>query len=224
MQKLTTHDSVQDLSEQFADYFIQKIVTIQNGLCQNINIDNQCDETDVISNPATNEEISKIIRSSASKSCDLDHIPTWLLKLCLSELLPVITYTVNLSLSTSTVPYGHKLALITPLLKKVLLHPEVLKNFRPVSNRTYLSEIVERVVVVRLNQHLTKNGLHEVLHMNKTTALKQLCSKYKMIFLRQWTHMVEPSSFCLIYLQHLTLWTILYCCNDCMSWESEMLH
>ena len=130
VQKLPTHDSVQDLSEQFADYFIQKVVTIRNGLCQNINTDNQCDETDVISilaslKPATNEEISKIIRSSASKSCDLDPIPTWLLKLCLSEMLPVITYIVNLSLSTSTVPYELKLALITPLLKKVLLDPEV---------------------------------------------------------------------------------------------------
>ena len=70
VQKLPTHDSVQDLSEQFADYFIQKIVTIRNRLCQNINTDNQCDETDVIFilgslKPATNEEISKIIRSSA---------------------------------------------------------------------------------------------------------------------------------------------------------------
>ena len=77
VQKLPTHDSVQDLSEQF--YFIQKIVTIRNGLCQNINTDNQCDETDVIFilgslKPATDEEISKIIRSSASKSCDLDHL------------------------------------------------------------------------------------------------------------------------------------------------------
>ena len=46
---------------------------------------------------------------------------------------------------------------------KVLLDTEVLKNFRPVSNLTYLSKIIERVVVVRLNQHLTKNGLHVVL-------------------------------------------------------------
>ena len=53
-----------------------------------------------------------------SESCDLDPIPTWFLKLCLSEQLPVITYIVNLSLSTSTVPYELKLALITPLLKK----------------------------------------------------------------------------------------------------------
>ena len=181
VQKLPTHDSVQDLSEQFADYFIQKIVTIRNGLCQNINSDNQCDETDVIYilgplNPATNEEISKIIRSSASKSCDLDPIPTWLLKLCLSELLPVITYIVNLSLSTSTVPYELKLALITPLLKKVLLDPEVWKNFRPVSNLTYSSKIIGCVVVVWLNQHLSKNGLHEVLQSAYKTKPQHLKS------------------------------------------------
>ena len=103
--------------------FIQKIVIIRNRLCQNINTDNHCDETGVISilgspKPAADEEISKIIRSSASKSCDLDPISTWLLKRCLSELLPVITYIVNLSLSTSTVHYELKRALIPPLLKK----------------------------------------------------------------------------------------------------------
>ena len=64
VKKLPTHNSVQELSEQFADYFIQKIVTIRNGLCQNINTDNQCDETDVISilvslKTSTNEEIQK---------------------------------------------------------------------------------------------------------------------------------------------------------------------
>ena len=181
VQKLPTHDSVQDLSEQFADYIIQKIVTIRNGLCQNINIDNHCDETHVISilgslKLTTDEKISKIIRSSASKSCDLDPIPTWLVKLCLSELLPVIIYIVNLSLTTSAVPYELNLALITPSLKKVLLDPEV---FRPVYNLTYLSKIIERVVVVRLNQHVIQNGLHEVLqsaykqnHRTETALLK----------------------------------------------------
>ena len=72
MQKLPIHDSVHDLSEQL-DYFIQKIVIIRNGLRQSTDVDNRCDDTDVISileslKPATNEEISKMIRSSASKS------------------------------------------------------------------------------------------------------------------------------------------------------------
>ena len=50
VNKLATYDPVQDLSEQFAEYFIHKIVSIRNGLlCQSINTDNQCDETNVIS-------------------------------------------------------------------------------------------------------------------------------------------------------------------------------
>ena len=104
MYKLPTLDSVQDLSKQFADYFIQKIVIIHRALCQSIKADYQCDETGVISNlgplnPTTNEDISKIIRSAASKSCDLDSMH-WFLKL-----LKLPTVIINLSLSTSTVPY-----------------------------------------------------------------------------------------------------------------------
>ena len=95
---------MQDLSEQFADYFIQKIV---------------------------NEEISKIIRSSASKTFELDPIPTWFLKLCLSELLPVITYIVELSLSTSTVPYEFKAASYHSTAEKTTAGPPGLKKLPP---------------------------------------------------------------------------------------------
>ena len=68
---------------------------------------------------------------------------------------------------------------MTPLLKKVLLDLELLKNFRPVSNLAYLSKIVDRGVVARLSQHLIRNGLHEVLksaykqnHSTETALLK----------------------------------------------------
>ena len=46
------------------------------------------------------EEIQKIVLKSPSKSCMLDHIPTSLLKECKSELMPIITKIVNLSIET----------------------------------------------------------------------------------------------------------------------------
>ena len=49
--------------------------------------------------PATEDEVHKIIMNSPSKSCSLDPIPTWLLKCCINELLPIITSVINLSLS-----------------------------------------------------------------------------------------------------------------------------
>ena len=138
----------------------------------------------------------------------------WPLKLCLSELLPVITYIVNLSLSTSTVPYELKPALITPLLKKVLLDPEALKNFRPVSNLTYLSKIIERVVVVMLNQHLTKNGLHEGLqsaykqnHSTETALLNVQNDLLMAIHTCIWRSRPHPASFICCIWYHRSYYT-----------------
>ena len=50
---------------------------------------------------ATADEVRKLIINSPSKTCDLDPIPTELLKSCLDVLLVPITQIVNLSLSFS---------------------------------------------------------------------------------------------------------------------------
>jgi hypothetical protein len=74
-------------------------------------------------------------------------------------LLPIIVKMVNLSLSTGNVD-GMKLADIIPLLKDDSLDPNVLNNFRPVSNLLFLGKVIEKVVLKRLNDHLSKNNLH----------------------------------------------------------------
>ena len=83
--------------------------------------------------PATKEEVQKLIRQSASKTCDLDPVPTWLVIKFLNGLLPTITKIVNLSLSTSDMSSVLRDALVAPLLKKTLLDPDIFKHFRPVS-------------------------------------------------------------------------------------------
>ena len=50
--------------------------------------------------PATIDEVKKTILSCSSTSCQLDPVSTWLLKLCLNELLPLLAATMNKSLST----------------------------------------------------------------------------------------------------------------------------
>lgn len=57
------------------------------------------------------EEVSDIIMGSSNASCQLDPIPTWLLKLCGNELIPVITKMINLSLQQGQVPDSWKAAL-----------------------------------------------------------------------------------------------------------------
>jgi hypothetical protein len=47
-----------------------------------------------------------------------------------------------------------KLVVVTPLLKKPDLNPDVLNNYRPVSNLSLLSKIIECAVVKQLHVYL----------------------------------------------------------------------
>ena len=109
--------------------------------------------------PASEQEIYKLIMASSDKYCDLDPIPTWLLKKCISVLLPTITKIVNMSLSSGTFPSDFKHSLINPLIKKPHLDKESLSNYRPISNLSFLSKLTERIVKSRLSDHLTSNSL-----------------------------------------------------------------
>ena len=97
--------------------------------------------------------------STPNKLCDLDPIPTTLLKQCCAELLPIITNIINSSLVSSVFPSAYKLALVGPIIKKNSLDPDVLKNYRPVPNLHYISKLTEKVVAEQSEIHLENNNL-----------------------------------------------------------------
>ena len=128
---------------------------------------------------ATEAEIWNIIKLSPVKSCELDPLPTWLLKECKAELVPLITDIVNMSLRESMFPKSLKTALIRPLLKKTGLDSDILKNYRPVSNLTFISKVIEKEISGRLNEHLINNNLFDPLqsayrdkHSTETALIK----------------------------------------------------
>ena len=94
-------------------------------------------------------------------SCDLDPIPTSLVKECLDVLITPITNIVNLSLQNGVFPSEFKSARVVPLLKKSTLDPEELKSYRPVSNLSFVSKVLEKAVALRLQQYMNDNNLKE---------------------------------------------------------------
>ena len=53
-------------------------------------------------------------------------------------------------------------ALVKPLLKKMSLDPD---DYRPVSNLSFLSKVLERIVLSQLNEHLNHNNLLSPLQL-----------------------------------------------------------
>ena len=55
---------------------------------------------------------------------------------------------------------GLKESVITPILKKAFLDMNIFKNYRPIVTLQFLSKVIEKVVLKRLNRHMTTNNLH----------------------------------------------------------------
>lgn len=92
--------------------------------------------------------------------------------------MPGITSVVNSSLAEGEFTSSLKHALVRPLLKKKNL-PLVLKNYRPVSNLSFISKIIEKCVALQVTEYTMKNGLCEKMqsayrtgHSTETAILK----------------------------------------------------
>ena len=104
-------------------------------------------------------EVSKLIKKSKSKQCELDPVPTKLLKECCEIVVPSITKIFNLSIATSDVPIYFKQALIKPIPKKK--NNTSFNNYRPISNLPFLSKLLEKVIADQLSLHRKKHKLEE---------------------------------------------------------------
>ena len=131
--------------------------------------------------PVTDKLICELVLKSLMKSCMPDPIPTSLTRQCLDDLVSLIMFIVNASLSTGIVPPQFKQAIVTPLLKKPGLNTNDMKKFRPVSNLSFISKILEKVVLIQLKNHLSGNNLIEIFqsayrqnHSTETAILSVL--------------------------------------------------
>ena len=183
--KYPESESNKQLADSFMKFFNDKV----QGIRENFPVAaNQFDEISVteVSPPqlsffrlATVTEVKSLIRVMPSKHCKLDPIPTWVAKLHLDELAPIITVIINESLENGIVHPYLKAAIVRPIIKSSSLDYNIKDNFRPVSNLPFLAKVLEKVVYDRINTHLLANNLlpsnqsaYKKYHSTETVLLK----------------------------------------------------
>ena len=107
----------------------------------------------------TADEVAKFINNAPNKQCDLDSVPTWLAKQCCDILAAIFALMANKSFDQACFPDSHKCATVVPILKKANLDPFDLKSFRPISNLSFISKLVERLAVRRFQTHIADHNL-----------------------------------------------------------------
>ena len=160
-KKLPDTSDVADLASRFNNFFHSKIDKIRTEMKHTSDPVSPTANLEFLSDfePVTFEELSDIISNSGIKCSPADILPQSLYQENISTLLPLLVNLVNTSLLTGNFD-GVKLADIIPLLKDESSDPNVLKNYRPVSNLTFIGKLIERVVLKRLEDHLSRNNLN----------------------------------------------------------------
>ena len=150
-----------DLADAFLRFFHDKVNNLRVGLTPVADNSERRAQSDVSEfSPVTTNEIINLVNHSSSKSCELDILPTHLVKNCIIELAPFLVHLFNVSFTSGIVPQAFKSAAIRPLLKKSGLDCNILKNYRPVSNVPFLSKCLERIVISQLNDYLLQFDLY----------------------------------------------------------------
>ena len=162
-----------EVAENLKSFFSEKISKIYNDIKgEKITVGNFTNEdkegsisldnnspTMTEFNCISEDELCAMIENMPNKSCSLDPFPMWLLKECLPDLKEPMTFIVNQSLKLGYFPKGFKSAIVKPTLKKANLDKDDYGNYRPVSNLSCLSKVMEKCVYQQLNKYL---DLHEL--------------------------------------------------------------
>ena len=157
------------LAEEFHQYFTQKIDNIRSTTHSRL-ITNTLDPLPPTAyqsaelcefQPASADDIRRIIVQSSSKSCELDPMPTNLLNDNIDTLAPIITDIINTSLQSGVVLAAMKHAIVTPIIKKRGIDVNLHRNYRPISSMSVVSKTLERYVALELRHYLDVKCLND---------------------------------------------------------------
>ena len=178
------------------NFFINKINKIRATRAAKIaGISNFCSndpkhEDDVLDSLQTvaPEEVSSVISKMALKFSPTDVIPASLIKLFPDIFGQNIARLANLFFEQGIFPSSYKKAQITPLLKKHNLDPKEPANYRPISNLSTISKILEKLVLAKIKPFICASesfckvqSAYRERHSTETALLKIFDDIYRNV-------------------------------------------
>ena len=181
--------SEQEQADLFANYFHQKIVNIREALSEYDEHlpSGECNHHLSAFHSVTGNDVRKVIKTLATKSCELDEIPTKILKSCLVECLGIVTKIVNALLDRGRFVSTRKIAIVRPLLKKPGLELAE-SNYCPVSNLNFLLKVLETVALQQFIEHCRTFNLLRTINppIANTTHARRRSSRLLMTSFGIW--------------------------------------
>ena len=160
------YDDDVKLAEDFATFFQSKVDSIVSEFNQSLPMPIYTENPSIVRfaefSPLSVDQVHELRRIKCSQ---LDPIPTQQFSLIWPVLLPYVCKLVNMSLKSGVFPTSYKESHITPLIKSPSLDSDLLQSYRPVSNLSFLSKVIETAVGNQLMKHFDH---HKLLDQNQS--------------------------------------------------------
>ena len=138
--------------------------------------------------PVSTEELLLTIKSMRPTTFRMDPCNTKCLLKFTDTILDTLMKIVNLSITQGIFLPEWKLATVQPLIKSTKLDTS-LQNYRPISNLTFISKLIEKIILQQLNTHFQNNNILPEYqsaywkHHSTETAILNICDN---IFCKTW--------------------------------------
>ena len=130
--------------------------------------------------PVSVDDVISAISRLPDKSSAADRLPVSLMKQVTDKIAPFLTELFDRSMSAGHFSAAFKEAFITPALKKPGLDATNVQSYRPISNLSVVSKLLEWIVAQQLNNYLMSANLPSLQsgfrpgHSTETAVLRVL--------------------------------------------------
>ena len=185
---LPTSCSDDQLASDFMEFFQSKIIRIREELDSIPNVDNYIIAPTTRSpppvmfyefHPVDEHSVKECIGRLNKTHCQSDPINISKITKAYESAVPFVAQLVNQYFIDCVFVESEKLALLRSQLKRAGLDNEDKKNYRPISNLTFLSKIVERIIFDQLYTFMEQAGIltkyqsaYRELHSTETALCK----------------------------------------------------
>ena len=166
LDALPIYSSGAEMAVRFSQFFTLKIMRIRENLAlpsvnqeMGVSLQPQPHAVQFLRSfrPVSAGDVVTYIKQSKKTFCLLDPINVAKIETVYEASAAFLADIINKCFSESNFVCSEKCALVRPLLKKAGLDQEDLSNYRPVSNLSFLSKLIERAILVQLVEFIEEN-------------------------------------------------------------------
>ena len=160
---LPSYTSKEELANQMTKFYSSKVSNIRQEIptCDKpFESTAECLSSFTSFKLLDSADLKSIVFGMKPKGHPNDPAPVWLVKDSYECVAPLLLDIINQSLHQGIFPDSLKHAVITPIIKDKNENRESFRNYRPVSNLTFLSKLLEKCASTQLQDYLHRNNLY----------------------------------------------------------------